>query len=122
MEVKINLVISFDANASEVLSHLANALTAKQQVSQEVIATPQETKKPIKKTIEKPVVEAPKGVVVASVEGLTIEDLRKILGEKSRAGYKQEIEEILISYGSRVLKNIDPVYYEEIAAKVEAIQ
>lgn len=117
MEVKINLVISFDANASEVLSHLANAITTKQQVSQEIIAPPQETKK----TIEKPVVEAPTDVTTTPVEELTIEKVRVILGEKSRAGFKKEIEDILFTYGSKILKNIDPANYADIVAKVEAL-
>lgn len=141
MEAKINLVISLDDKTANLLQSLIAALgnkpasTSAPEVHKAVKPVPtvttREVEVPAKKVVKVTPVEVvdksiPQTEAIAPAEtatsSITIEELRKILGEKSRAGHKQEIEEILISYGSRVLKNIDPVHYEEIAAKVEAIQ
>lgn len=51
----------------------------------------------------------------------TLEDVRRILGEKSVVGYRAEVQELVFRYNAKRLSEIDPKYYAEIIKEVEAI-
>ena len=59
---------------------------------------------------------------VAPVEPvLTLEAVRAVLAEKSRAGYTAQIRSLLQKYGADKLSGIDPANYKALLADVEGL-
>lgn len=50
-----------------------------------------------------------------------IEDVRKILADKSRLGHTAKIRELLEKYGAKKLSDIEPSNYEDLVADVEKL-
>ena len=50
-----------------------------------------------------------------------IEDVRKILADKSRLGHTAKIRELLEKYGSKKLSEIEPSNYKDLVADVEKL-
>ena len=50
-----------------------------------------------------------------------IEDVRKILAEKSRLGHTAKIRELLEKYGAKKLSEIEPSNYKDLVADVEKL-
>lgn len=50
-----------------------------------------------------------------------IEDVRKILADKSRLGHTAKIRELLEKYGAKKLSDIDPSNYKDLVADVEKL-
>lgn len=50
-----------------------------------------------------------------------IEDIRKILADKSRLGHTAKIRELLEKYGAKKLSEIDPSNYKDLVADVEKL-
>ena len=50
-----------------------------------------------------------------------IEDVRKILADKSRLGHTAKIRELLEKYGAKKLSEIDPSKYKDLVADVEKL-
>ena len=50
-----------------------------------------------------------------------IEDVRKILADKSRLGHTAKIRELLEKYGAKKLSEIDPSNYKNLVADVEKL-
>lgn len=50
-----------------------------------------------------------------------IEDVRKILADKSRLGHTAKIRELLEKYGAKKLSEIDPSNYKGLVADVEKL-
>ena len=50
-----------------------------------------------------------------------IEDVRKILVDKSRLGHTAKIRELLEKYGAKKLSDIDPSNYKDLVADVEKL-
>lgn len=50
-----------------------------------------------------------------------IEDVRKILADKSRLGNTAKIRELLEKYGAKKLSEIDPSNYKDLVADVEKL-
>ena len=57
----------------------------------------------------------------AEQKAITLEDVRKVLAEKSRAGFTNEIKAIIIAHGSDKLSDIDPAEYESVLKEAEVI-
>ena len=53
---------------------------------------------------------------------LTLEEVRAVLGEKSRAGFTTEIQALLKKYGAPKLSGIDPKHYEALLNDVEVLK
>ena len=53
---------------------------------------------------------------------LTLEEVRAVLGEKSRAGFTAEIQVLLKKYGAPKLSGIDPKHYEALLKDVEVLK
>ncbi|MGX7139990.1 DNA ligase [Facklamia languida] len=50
-----------------------------------------------------------------------IEDVRKILADKSRLGHTAKIRVLLEKYGAKKLSEIDPSNYKDLVADVEKL-
>ena len=64
----------------------------------------------------------PKTPAPASKKELTLEEVRAVLGEKSRAGFTTEIQALLKKYGAPKLSGIDPKHYEALLKDVEVLK
>lgn len=54
-------------------------------------------------------------------KAMTFEEVRAILAQKSRDGFKDQIREILTKHGSSKLSGVDPAEYDAVVAEVEAL-
>ena len=52
---------------------------------------------------------------------LTLEEVRAVLADKSRAGHTAEIRELLKKYGASKLSFVDPKYYEALLREAEVL-
>ena len=50
-----------------------------------------------------------------------IEDVRKLLADKSRLGHTAKIRELLEKYGAKKLSEIEPSNYKDLVADVEKL-
>lgn len=50
-----------------------------------------------------------------------IEDVRRILADKSRLGHTAKIRELLEKYGAKKLSEIEPSNYKDLVADVEKL-
>lgn len=57
----------------------------------------------------------------AKKPALTLEQVRAVLAEKSRAGHTAEIRELLKKYGASKLSQVDPANYEALLRDAEVI-
>lgn len=53
---------------------------------------------------------------------LSLEEVRAILAEKSRAGFTAQIQQLLEKYGANRLSNINPVHYQALVKDVEELK
>ena len=65
--------------------------------------------------------ELPKEEVKQNEKTYEIEDVRKILADKSRLGHTAKIRELLEKYGAKKLSEIDPGNYKDLVADVEKL-
>lgn len=52
---------------------------------------------------------------------LTLEEVRAVLADKSRAGHTAEIRELLKKYGANKLSLVDPKHYEALLREAEVL-
>ena len=52
---------------------------------------------------------------------LTLEEVRAVLADKSRAGHTAEIRELLKKYGASKLPLVDPKHYESLLREAEVL-
>lgn len=52
---------------------------------------------------------------------LTLEEVRAVLADKSRAGHTTEIRELLKKYGASKLSLVDPKHYEALLREAEVL-
>ena len=52
---------------------------------------------------------------------LTLEEVRAVLADKSRAGHTAEIRELLKKYGASKLSLVDPKHYEALLREAEVL-
>ena len=62
--------------------------------------------------------EAP---VTPAKPALTLEEVRAVLADKSRAGHTAEIREFLKKYGASKLSLVDPKHYEDLLREAEVL-
>lgn len=73
--------------------------------------------------LNEPTVDAgPKVPAPIPKKELTLEEVRAVLGEKSRAGFTAEIQVLLKKYGAPKLSGIDPKHYEALLKDVEVLK
>ena len=88
-------------NAAAAINEAANCLAA--QFSSDADATPVAEAK----TEKKP--------------ELTLEEVRAVLAEKSRAGHTAAIRTLLQKYGAKKLSGVDPKHYEALLKDAEEL-
>lgn len=54
-------------------------------------------------------------------KAITLEDVRKVLAEKSRAGFTNDVKAIITAHGSDKLSDIAPAEYESVLKEAEVI-
>ena len=57
----------------------------------------------------------------AEEKALTLEEVRAVLAEKSRAGFTVQIREILVKHGAEKLSAVNPLEYEALLKEVEVL-
>ena len=65
--------------------------------------------------------ESPKEKAPVQKPALTLEQVRAVLSEKSRAGYTASIRELLQKYGVSKLSQVDPSNYEALLRDAEVL-
>lgn len=65
--------------------------------------------------------ESPKEKAPVQKPALTLEQVRAVLAEKSRAGYTANIRELLQKYGASKLSQVDPANYEALLRDAEVL-
>lgn len=53
---------------------------------------------------------------------LTLEDVRAVLVEKSRAGFREEVKALLTKYGAKTLSEVKAESYAALKLEAEALQ
>lgn len=61
------------------------------------------------------------GKAEAKAVKLTLEDVRKVLTEKSRAGKTSDVKALLKKHGSNKLSEVNPDDYEELLKEAEGL-
>ena len=80
----------------------------------------QPVQKPEKKTAAKEA-EPPAKDSASEKKPLTLEQVRAVLAEKSRAGHTAEVKALLIKHGADKLSDIDPAEYPALLAEAEVL-
>ena len=80
----------------------------------------QPVQKPEKKTAAKEA-EPPAKDSASEKKPLTLEQVRAVLAEKSRAGHTSEVKALLIKHGADKLSDIDPAEYPALLAEAEVL-
>ncbi len=75
----------------------------------------------LKRDSEKDVPKTKEEQVPESVKELSLIEVRKILAEKSRAGFTAEVKQILLKHGADKLSQIAPAEYAALVADVEVL-
>ena len=52
---------------------------------------------------------------------LSLDDVRTVLAEKSRAGFTEQVRDIIAKHGAKKLSEIDPSEYEDVLKEVEVL-
>ena len=99
----------------DVVSDLRSLADSLQAVTDAVAQGGQEQKNAAKET--EPPAEAP----VPEAEPLTLEQVRAVLAEKSRAGHTAEVKALLLKHGADKLSDIDPAEYPALLADAEVL-
>lgn len=88
-------------NAAAAITDAANYLS--EVFSSNVAEEQQEKKAPVQKP------------------ALTLEQVRAVLAEKSRAGHTADVRELLQKYGASKLSQVDPANYEALLRDAEVL-
>ena len=95
-------------HCGEVLISLSESITALLSAEE---TPPPETKPAKRKKADEPPEPKP----------LTLEEVRAVLAEKSRAGFTAEVKAIIIKYGADKLSAVKPEDYAAVLAEVEVL-
>ncbi len=120
-KVKLLLDVIEDLRSlADSLQAVADAV-AENDVSAEMTATKEAEEKgrpkaAAKKTTAKKTVKAE-----PEEKPLTLEEVRAVLAEKSRAGHTAEVKELLNKHGADKLSEIDPMEYPALLADAEVL-
>lgn len=76
-----------------------------------------ESKAMAEQKVEEQKADAP----VSEKKAVTLEEVRKVLAEKSRAGFTDDVKAILNKHGGEKLSEVDPTEYKALLAEAEVI-
>ncbi len=120
-KVKLLLDVIGDLRSlADSLQAVADAV-AENDSSAEVTATKESEEKSRTKAVAKK--NTAKKTVKAEPEEklLTLEEVRAVLAEKSRAGHTAEVKELLNKHGADKLSEIDPSEYPDLLVDAEVL-
>lgn len=109
----------------DMVSDLRSLADSLQAVAETM--TQDEPEQPKKDSEEKPVQKSEKKQTAKKTEKpmdkptLTLEQVRAVLAEKSRAGYTAEVKALLLKHGADKLSEIDPAEYPALLADAEVL-
>ena len=102
------------------LQAVADAV-AENDVSAEMTATKEAEEKGRPKAAAKKTTAKKTPKAEPEEKPLTLEEVRAVLAEKSRAGHTAEIKELLNKHGADKLSEIDPAEYPALLAEAEVL-
>lgn len=112
--IKLFLDVIDDIRAlGDSLQVLADAMTSNEPRED----TNKESKAIAEQKLEEQKAENP----VTEKKSITLEEVRKVLAEKSRAGFTDEVKAILTKHGAEKLSEVDPIEYKALLAEVEVV-
>lgn len=121
---KINLLL-------DVVSDLRSLADSMQAVADVMVqnepaadTAAEEKAKPEKKAETKPAGKSAgkkKAAVEPEEQPLTLEEVRAVLAEKSRAGHTAEVKALLTKHGADKLSDVDPAEYPALLADAEVL-
>ena len=107
-----SLADSLQAVADAVAENDSSAeMTATKELEEKSKTKAAAKKNTAKKTVKTELEEKP----------LTLEEVRAVLAEKSRAGHTAEVKELLNKHGADKLSEIDPAEYTALLADAEVL-
>ena len=117
---KIKLLLDVVSDLHSLADSLQAVADAMMQSQPEAEAPAAGTeKKPKKADIKKKAETAPSPV--QEEKPLTLEEVRAVLAEKSRAGHTAEVRALLIKHGADKLSDIAPAEYPALLADAEVL-
>ncbi len=110
----------------DVVSDLRSLADSLQAVADAMTQSEPEAKAPVAGTEKKPKKADTKKAEPAHSPAperkpLTLEEVRAVLAEKSRAGHTAEVRALLIKHGADKLSDIDPAEYPALLADAEVL-
>lgn len=113
-------VVSDLRSLADSLQAVADAVAQSGQEQPEQTMEEKPAQKPEKKTAAKKEEPSTEEAGQQS-KPLTLEQVRAVLAEKSRAGHTSEIKALLIKHGADKLSGIDPAEYPALLAEAEVL-
>ncbi len=109
------------ATVIEKIEKCSESLIAVSEQMNFIAKTTAEILAELKKDSGKPAPKVEKKQEPAKEKTLSLTEVRKILADKSRAGFTAEIKQILIYHGAEKLSEIAPSEYTALVADVEGL-
>ena len=120
-KVKLLLDVIEDLRSlADSLQAVADAV-AENDVSAEMTATKEAEEKGRPKAAAKKTTMKKTPKAEPEEKPLTLEEVRAVLAEKSRAGHTAEVKELLNKHGADKLSEIDPAEYAALLAEAEVL-
>ncbi len=120
-KVKLLLDVIEDLRSlADSLQAVADAV-AENDVSAEMTATKEAEEKGRPKAAAKKTTMKKTPKAEPEEKPLTLEEVRAVLAEKSRAGHTAEVKELLNKHGADKLSEIDPAEYPALLAEAEVL-
>lgn len=120
---KVKLLLDVIGNLrslADSLQAVADAV-AENDVSAEMTATKEAEEKGRPKAAAKKTTMKKTPKAEPEEKPLTLEEVRAVLAEKSRAGHTAEVKELLNKHGADKLSEIDPAEYAALLAEAEVL-
>ena len=120
---KVKLLLDVIGNLrslADSLQAVADAV-AENDVSAEMTATKEAEEKGRPKAAAKKTTMKKTPKAEPEEKPLTLEEVRAVLAEKSRAGHTAEVKELLNKHGADKLSEIDPAEYPVLLAEAEVL-
>lgn len=121
-KVKLLLDVVRDIRSlADSLQAVAEAVMENEPEQVETAEVPQKPEPDKKDTGKKPAAKAESEPSVPAEPTLTLEQVRAVLAEKSRAGHTAAVKALLLKHGADKLSDIDPVNYAALLTDAEVL-
>ena len=106
---ELSMIVDELKKCGETLIGISEELT-------ELFSSAEPEKQPVKKRETKKKESEP-----PAKKELTLEEVRAVLADKSRAGFTEQVKELLKKHGADKLSAVDPAEYKALLAEVEVL-